>query len=115
MDCPHLTVVSSNHEGVLFLSCPAPRIGWLIFQQLNLFQKKPKKQLIFLFYLAVELKFSWKKHPKHKIYAMVGSSASFSTGVEKLGENKSLFIGHTSGLKYRKNKTPQNLPQILIK
>lgn len=27
---------------------------------------------------------------------MVESSASFSTGVEKLGENKSLFIDHIS-------------------
>lgn len=37
------------------------------------------------------------------------SSASFSIGVEKLGENKSLFIDHMSRLQYRKNKTPQNI------
>lgn len=56
-----------------------------------------------------ELRFSWKKHPKHKIYAMVESIAGFYTGVEKLGENKSLFIDHISGLKYRKNKNSQNI------
>lgn len=31
MDYPHLTLVSPSHEGMLFLSRPAPRIGWLIF------------------------------------------------------------------------------------
>lgn len=40
---------------------------------------------------------------------MVESIAGFYTGVEKLGENKSLFIDHISGLKYRKNKNSQNI------
>lgn len=91
---------------VPFTPCPK---DWLVDFLAAEPVSKRKKKFIFLFYLVVELRFNWKKHPKHKIYAMVESSASFSTGVEKLGENKSVFIDHISGLKYRKNKTPQNV------
>lgn len=90
---------------VPFTPCPK---DWLVdFLAAEPISKK--KQLLFLFYLVVELRFSWKKHRKHKIYAMVESSASFSTGIEKLGEKKSLFIDHIFGLKHRKKKDPQNI------